>query len=263
MSAHPRLSLGGLPVDRLDMHAALERMTSLVEAGKGGTVFTPNVDHVVLATEDAAFLRAYAAVDLSLADGMPVVWASRLLGEPLPEKISGADLVGPLLALSAAKGWRVYLLGGREGVAVRAADALVRRHPALAVVGAAGPRVDLSEPASARAQVIADIRAAAPDIVLVCFGAPKQELWIHESAAALRPAVLLGVGASIDFLAGTSSRAPAWMSASGLEWAYRLAHEPRRLWRRYLVHDRKFVGIVARELLQRAESMAAGREAPP
>lgn len=250
-----RLQVGELPVDRLDMPGALGAITDLVERSQGGAVFTPNVDHVVLASENLRFRRAYAAVDLSLADGMPVVWASHLLRKPVPQKLSGSDLVAPLMALAAAKGWRVFLLGGAEGVAARAAVALRRIDARLKVVGTASPRIDLAEPAPYRAHLLDSIYSVAPHLVLVGLGAPKQELWIHESARALCPAVLLGVGASLDFLAGTATRAPRWVSASGLEWAYRLGREPRRLWRRYLGRDWKFFGIMARSLLaQRARA---------
>lgn len=244
-----RLAVGRLSVDRLDMSGALGAIVGLVERRRGGSVFTPNVDHVVLASEDRTFRRAYAAADLALADGMPVVWASHLLRRPVPAKVSGSDLIAPLMALAAARGWSVFLLGGAEGVAQQAAQALQRTHARLNVVGTSSPWIDLSQPASSRAHVIDAVRRAAPDLVVVGLGAPKQELWIHESARALRPAVLFGLGASIDFLAGTATRAPAWMSSCGLEWAYRLGREPRRLWRRYLMRDWKFVGILAQSLL--------------
>lgn len=243
-----RARLGHVPIDRVTFAEALETISALVEARQGGTVFTPNVDHIVMADENAGFRRAYAAADLSLADGMPVVWASRALGVPVPEKISGSDLVSPLMELAEAKGFRVYLFGGADGVASLAALNLQRKYPRLVIAGTASPRVDLREPASQRQGIIEEIRRAAPDLVLVALGAPKQELWIHEAAQALRPAVLLGVGASIDFLAGTARRAPAWVSAAGLEWLYRLVQEPRRLWRRYLVQDPKFLGIFVGEL---------------
>ena len=243
-----RARLGHVPIDRVTFAEALEGISALVEARRGGMVFTPNVDHIVMADENPDFRRAYAAADLSLADGMPVVWASRALGAPVPEKISGSDLVSPLMELAEARGFRVYLLGGAEGVASLAALNLQRKHPRLVIAGTASPRVDLREPASRRQGIIDDIRRAAPDLVLVALGAPKQELWIHQAAEALRPAVLLGVGASIDFLAGTARRAPAWISAAGLEWLYRLVQEPRRLWRRYLVQDPKFLSIFVGEL---------------
>jgi N-acetylglucosaminyldiphosphoundecaprenol N-acetyl-beta-D-mannosaminyltransferase len=262
LEARQRLQLGQLPVDRIDMNGALDAIASLVARQRGGTIFTPNVDHVVLASEDPDFRRAYAAADLSLADGMPVVWASHLLGAPVPEKISGSDLVEPLIELAAEKGWRVYLLGGGDGVAQRAASVLQRKFAKLKIVGSSSPRIDLAEPASSRANVLDAIRSCAPDIVLVAFGAPKQELWMYESSKALRPAVLLGIGASLDFVAGTAKRAPRWMSRSGLEWLYRLAREPRRMWRRYLIRDPKFLAILARDLVTRRSARAA-RVLPP
>lgn len=243
-----RLRIGGLFVDRVTFDAALGVIATLVEARRGGMVFTPNVDHVVLAAENPRFRSAYAACDLSLADGTPIVWASRALGQPVPEKISGSDLAPRLLALAEARGFRVYLLGGTPQVAAEAALRVQRRYPDLAMVGYAAPTIDLAGTQAERQAVIEAINLTRPDLILVCLGAPKQELWIHESASALRPAVLLGVGAVIDFLAGRRRRAPRWISRAGLEWAYRLVHEPRRLWRRYLVRDPKFLGIFLREL---------------
>ena len=249
MEAIPqRFFLGNVPVDRVTFDGALDSIAAMIRAGSGGAVFTPNVDHVVLADEDEAFRHAYEGADLALADGMPIVWASRLLGVPVPEKISGADLVPRLLDRAEAEGWRVFLLGGGEGVAAKAVERLRSTHPQLRVVGHAAPRVDMSEPAAARRKIIEEVAATAPDVVLVGFGAPKQELFIEESLDALRPAVLLGIGASLDFIAGTVQRAPRWISELGLEWAYRLACEPRRLWRRYLVRDPRFLRIFARDL---------------
>lgn len=246
-----RLHVGRLPVDRVDVHGALDAIEGLVDRGAGGTIFTPNVDHVVLAEGNEAFRRAYASADLCLADGMPIVWVSHLLGDPLPEKVSGSDLVEPLMERAAARGWRTYLLGGGEGVAEKAEMALRRKHPALRIVGTAAPRIDLTKPKAARRHVVEEIRRCDPDLVLVGFGAPKQELWMYESVDELRPAVLFGVGATLDFIAGTARRAPKWMSRSGLEWLYRLAQEPARMSRRYLLRDPKFLGIVAGDLMDR------------
>ncbi len=248
-SQHHRIRVGPVPVDSLTLVEALDAVTELVERRKGGTVFTPNVDHVVMAAEDNRFRSVYADVDLALADGMPVVWASRALGPPLPERVAGSDLVPPLMQRAAEKGWRVYLLGGGRGVARRAASRLRVSHPQITIVGTASPRIDMTQPEAARRHIVKAVRKASPDLVLVGFGAPKQELWIHEVASALAPAVLLGVGASIDFLAGTARRAPRWMSRVGLEWLYRLVKEPRRLWRRYLLRDPKFVRLVLTEFL--------------
>ena len=254
----PRWRLGGVIVDRLGFAEALAAIEALVDRGEGGAVFTPNVDHVVIAETDARLRAAYARVSLSLADGMPVVWASRLFGPRLPEKVSGSDLVLPLMRLAAARQWRVYLAGGADGVAGRAAEALQRQIPHLGVVGTEGPRIDMDAPASGREDVLARIREARPDLVLVAFGSPKQELWIDETRDALRPAVLVAVGAGLDFAAGVIRRAPSWVSAAGLEWLYRLVREPRRLWRRYLLRDPRFVLVVWRMLREARGGLHAG-----
>lgn len=248
--ASPRLSLGHLEIDPVTLEGAVDRVEALVNARAGGIVFTPNVDHVMLAERNDAFRAAYADADLSLADGMPIVWASRLMGEPLPEKVSGSDLVLPLLDRAAARGWRVFLLGAGPGVAEEAA-ARLRAERGVNVVGTAAPFVKVVGPDPEGDAAVEQIRAAGAQVVLVAFGAPKQELWMHRHRAALAPAVLLGVGASIDFIAGRVRRAPRWVSRSGLEWLWRLSREPRRLWRRYLVDDPEFALILLRTLRAR------------
>ena len=243
-----RINIGRVPVDSLTFAQAIDAIDALVAAGKGGTVFTPNVDHVVQAEENARFRDAYEAAALSLVDGMPVLWASRLIGNPLPEKVSGSDLVAPLLARAAERGWRVFFLGGLPGSAEGARDLLVERIPGLHVVGVASPRIEVDGASEAHGEIVDVMREARPDLVLVALGAPKQELFSHAIAERMRPAVLVGVGGTLDFIAGKVRRAPPWMSASGLEWLYRLGQEPRRMWRRYLVRDPKFLLIVLREL---------------
>ncbi len=248
MGPGARLRLGRLHVDDITFEGALDAIAAMITEGRGGSVFTPNVDHVVMADHDDRFRKAYESADLSLADGMPVLWAARLLGKPLPEKISGSDLVLPLMERAERHGWRVYLLGGAPGVGELAAARLRERFPRLPIAGTDAPRIDMDAPPSTRAPVVERLRAAKADIVLVALGAPKQELWIAEAARDLRPAVLLGIGAAVDFIAGTAKRAPPWMSRSGLEWAYRLGREPRRMWKRYLLRDPEFLVIVLRDL---------------
>jgi N-acetylglucosaminyldiphosphoundecaprenol N-acetyl-beta-D-mannosaminyltransferase len=238
-------------VDAHTFTTALDAIEALVVSGRGGAVFTPNVDHVVKAERDAELREAYAAADLCLADGMPLVWASRLLAPRLPERVAGSDLVIPLLQRAASHDWGVYLLGGAEGSVERAAEAAARRTGAR-IVGADSPRVDLTGAGEGEgAAALERVRAARPDLLLVGLGAPKQEIWIHRHRAKLGSTVALGVGAAIDFLAGRVPRAPRWMSRAGLEWAFRLGREPRRLARRYLVEDPEFLVIVARALLNR------------
>jgi N-acetylglucosaminyldiphosphoundecaprenol N-acetyl-beta-D-mannosaminyltransferase len=245
-----RIRIGEVVVDAVTFDGALDAIEALVRDGRGGTVFTPNVDHVVIADEDERFRAAYAKVSLSLADGMPVLWASRLLKCPLPEKVSGSDLVLPLVRRAAERGWRVHLLGGGEGVAERVKVRLERDVPGINVVGTSSPRVNIDGPLDIAA--VDAVRATKPELVFVALGAPKQEIWSEQARAALSPAVLVGVGGSFDFLVGEQKRAPAWMSRAGLEWLYRLGSDPKRLWRRYLLRDPKFAVIVARELRGRS-----------
>lgn len=253
----PRLHFGQLDIDDLSFAEALDAIAALVDAGQGGTVLTPNVDHVVLCEKDARLRDAYASASLSLVDGMPLLWASRLLGRPLPEKISGSDLILPLMKLAAERHDRVYFLGGAPGVAELAARHLRELVPGLNVVGTDAPRIDVDREPPVEDEVIARVHAARPDLILVALGCPKQEIFMSRMASALRPAVMLGIGAGLDFWAGTAQRAPAWVSASGLEWLYRLAREPRRLWRRYLVRDPEFLVILLRELRSRERARAA------
>jgi len=243
----PRVRIGLVDVDPLALHEALDAVGELVARRQGGTVFTPNVDHFVLAGEDPRLREAYANTSLSLVDGMPVMWAARALGSPLPEKISGSDFVRPLVARAAEQGWRIYLLGGGPGVAAKTKLVLEREYPAVRIVGVSSPNVDLSR--EVPRDVIDSIRSARPDLLFLALGTPKQEIWGERIREAVSPAVILGLGASFDFIAGTAKRAPRWMSNAGFEWLYRLAKEPRRLWRRYLVRDPKFLAIVVRQAL--------------
>ncbi|ABC82539.1 WecB/TagA/CpsF family glycosyltransferase [Anaeromyxobacter dehalogenans] len=253
-SGNRRVRIGQLWLDALTMAEAIERIGALVRAGAGGSVFTPNVDHVVTAEDDGAFRSAYAEASLSLADGQALVWAMRLLGTPVPEKVSGSDLVWPLMQHAGAARWRVYLLGGAPGSAELAA-ARLERELGVVVAGVDAPRVAVEGDTGERG-ILERVRRADAQLVVVGLGAPKQERFIQRSLPHLGPAVALGLGASIDFLAGRVRRAPRWVSRGGLEWLFRLSQEPRRLAHRYLVKDPRFLAIVART----ARQPAADRE---
>ena len=242
-----RVRIGRISIDALRLEEAIDAIDSLVARGRGGMVFTPNVDHIVMAEENPQFRSAYEAADLSLVDGVPVLWASRILGRALPEKVSGSDLVRPLAARAALRQWRVYFLGARAGVGAKARESLEQDYPGLRIVGTSSPDIDLDAPVDDHGDVLAEVQKARPHLLFLALGAPKQEVWAHRIRDLVRPAVILGVGAALDFIAGTVKRAPPWVSVTGFEWLYRLAHEPRRLWRRYLLRDPKFLAIVLRE----------------
>jgi len=244
-----RITLGGLPVDVVTARGALDAIDALVDTGHGGFVVTPNVDHLVVARRDARLRDAYARASLSLADGMPLLWMARALGTPLPEKVSGSDLLGPLMARAAARRRRVFLVGGSPAVSATAADRLTRDYPGVTI---AGRDCSIWSPeAGPDADAVTTIRRARPDLIVVALGSPKQEIYMARIANAVAPAVLLGLGASLDFAAGAVRRAPAWMSAAGFEWIYRLAQEPGRLAYRYLVRDLGIVPIFLTDLARR------------
>jgi N-acetylglucosaminyldiphosphoundecaprenol N-acetyl-beta-D-mannosaminyltransferase len=248
-----RLQVGPLEVDAVTMEQALERIDELVASGAGGRVFTPNIDHVVMADRNPLFRRAYARVDLSLADGFPIVVTSKLLRKPLPAKVSGSDLVLPLLRQAQDRNRRVFLFGGAPGVAEICKARLTEQIPGLQIVGTASPMVSMAASDEELLRLTSAIGETRAEYVLVALGAPKQELLIDRIASAYAPAVFLGIGASLDFIAGHVRRAPRWMSENGLEWLHRVSQDPRRLAGRYL-RDTVYPLIVAKHLWSRSRS---------
>lgn len=245
-----RFRIGTLDLDTVTFDGALMTIRDLVDRGEGGAVFTPNVDHVMLAERDVRLRDAYSRSSLSVADGVPIVFASRLIGPVIPEKVSGSDLILPLMELAGQQRWRVYLLGGADGVAFEAAD-ILREQYGVNIVGVDDSMIHLTATAG-EAEVVDRIAAAQPDLLLVALGCPKQELFIDRLRPVLGRIVAIGVGASLDFVTGRINRAPGWMSRSGLEWCFRLSQEPRRLWKRYLLVDTRFVFVMARTWMRRA-----------
>ena len=249
--AWTRLRLGGLPIDNVTRQRALQIIDALIYAKRGGFVATPNVDHIVLARTTPVLREAYGKARLSLPDGKPLLWMARALGNPLPEKVSGSDLLEPLMAQAAAKGHRVFLFGASATTSALAAQRLVTRHPGLNIVGRDTSVWTIDAGSDADELVVERIRRTSPDLVVVALGSPKQEVFMARFEKDLAPAVLVGLGASLDFAAGAVKRAPAWMSDAGLEWFYRLLQEPTRLAYRYLVRDLVIIPIFAADVVRR------------
>ncbi|MDH3200447.1 MAG: WecB/TagA/CpsF family glycosyltransferase [Myxococcales bacterium] len=238
-----RVRLGRIYGHALTFSEALEKVAEIIARGRGGYVVTPNVDHVVQAEHSEELRAAYEGASLSLVDGQPLIWLSRLMGEPFPEKISGSDLVPPLMEMAAKNGWRVLFLGAAEGVGAKAAQVLRKREPSLQIVATLSPPFGFDAEPEERDRVLQLVREAKPDLVVMALGCPKQELLMHRWKNDIAPAVAIGSGATLDFIAGNVSRSPVWMSDAGLEWLYRLAREPRRLAYRYLVRDPKILKV--------------------
>lgn len=227
----------GVPVDDLNMNQALLRLEDFIAIGRatGRThqVATVNADFVVNSLHDAELRRILQESDMATADGMPLVLGARLLGVPLADRVTGADLVPALAERAAQKGYSIYLLGARPGVGQRASEILQDRYPGLQIVGVMSPpNVPIQE---MDRSILDHIKAAKPDILLVAFGNPKQEKWIRLYAHELAVPVCIGVGGTFDMIAGLTKRAPVWMQRAGIEWLFRLAQEPKRLWKRYVL----------------------------
>lgn len=238
-----RMKFMNTEIDNLTMDEALERINKLICENKNAYVVTPNVDHLVQLEKGGKLRDVYHYADLILADGKPLIWISKWYGNPIREKISGADLFPRLCALAEEKGYRMYFLGGAEGVALKAAENLKMRFPQLQVTGTYSPPFGFEEDAVEMAKIKKMIRDAAPHILIVCLGCPKQELFILHNKTELGVPLSLGLGATLDFEAGIIKRAPKWMSRHGLEWLFRITQDPKRMAKRYFIDDRKILGM--------------------
>lgn len=237
----------GVPVDDLTLDEALDRIREFIQSGRFHQVATANTDFLVRAMADDELRQILRQADMVLADGMPIVWTARLMGTPLRERVTGSDLVPRLATISAAAGFRIFMLGARPEVAQAAKDRLEQNNPGITIVGCLSP--SLAEPLEMNnAEILAAIEAAHPDILLVAFGNPKQEKWIWMHRDRLKVPVCIGVGGTFDFIAGASQRAPTWMQKGGLEWVHRLIQNPARLWRRYGADIVKFSLFLANQM---------------
>jgi exopolysaccharide biosynthesis WecB/TagA/CpsF family protein len=256
MTGGPTRRLAGLDFHRLTEAEVVGHVIEASLGGRGGWVVTPNIDICRLARRDPVLRGLVADASLVVPDGMPLVWAARLRGDPLPERVAGGSLIYSLTEAAAKHGRSVYFLGGAPGVPQQAGRELSGRCPGLAVAGADAPPFGFDADPQAIEAIRLRIAAAQPDIVYVGLGCPKQERLIAQLLPSFPGTWFLACGAAIGYAARTLPRAPHWMRQAGLSWLFRLTHEPRRLLRRYLVHDLPFaVGLLA-------VSAAAGLRAP-
>lgn len=237
---HRRVVIDSVAVDNVTMEEAIRIVEEHIDRREGLLVVTPNVDHLLRLRRDEEFRRAYAQAGLVLADGVPLLWLARLQGTPLKAKVSGSDFLVEFCNMAARTGRRVFFLGGLEGVADRAAEVLKKTYPGLQVVGAYSPSLGFERKDEENRRIVEMVKKSRPDILFVGTGAPKQEKWLLRHWPELGPIVCIGVGAAFDFISGRVPRAPRWMRDSGFEWLWRLIHEPRRLFYRYIIEDFPF-----------------------
>jgi N-acetylglucosaminyldiphosphoundecaprenol N-acetyl-beta-D-mannosaminyltransferase len=250
MTSLPTVDLLGLAFDSVTLPVAAEAIVTAALERTKGLVVTPNVDHILLVHDDAKVAGVYRRAMFRFADGMPIVWLSRMTrrGRALPERVTGADLLVATCERAAASGATVFFAGGKPGVAETAGARLRERFPGLAIVGTDAPPLGFERDPVLSKKLAEKITAARPHLLFMGVGTPKQELWADAHLSALDCGPILCCGAAFDCAAGTAKRAPVAVQRFGVEWLWRLLHEPRRLWRRYLVRGPRFFGFALREL---------------
>jgi N-acetylglucosaminyldiphosphoundecaprenol N-acetyl-beta-D-mannosaminyltransferase len=243
-----RITLMGCQVDNLSMEETLGRIEQFIQSGRPHQHVVVNVDKLVKASRDPELRQIINDCALINADGMPVVWASRLLGKPLKERVAGVDLFEALMKRAGEKGWRVFLLGAREEVVSKVAETYQRKYPRLVLAGYRNGYWKGEAEEAAVARQIADSRA---DLLFVAISSPKKEQFLGRYQAEMKIPFAMGVGGTFDVAIGRVKRAPVWMQKSGLEWFYRFLQEPRRMFRRYFIDDMAFIWLFIKEAARR------------
>jgi N-acetylglucosaminyldiphosphoundecaprenol N-acetyl-beta-D-mannosaminyltransferase len=244
------VDFGPIHTHAVSIGEAVDIIAERAASGEGGFVLTPNVDHLAISLRDAEFAEAYRRCFLSLADGMPLVLMSRLLGLPLRHKVSGSDLFEPLMARCARDGLPVFFLGATPAACEAATRRLCATFPTLRVTGSDSSTFDLNVDADHALAVLRRARDTGARLIVVCLP-PSKQIMLSRFEKEYGPAVGIGAGSALSFYVGEVKRAPRWMSRSGLEWLHRLSQEPRRLWRRYLLEAAPVLPVLVRMALGR------------
>ena len=247
-----RVEIMGCFIDNLSMEQTLQKIESFIQTSQPHQHVVVNVDKVVKASRDPELRRIINECALVNVDGMPVVWASRLLGKALKERVAGVDLFEALVERAAQKGWRVFFLGAREEVVQAVKDLYARKLPRLRVAGYRDGYWNPEEEAGV-VKLIADSR---PQLLFVAISSPKKEQFLDRYQAEMKVPFAMGVGGAFDVVVGKVKRAPVWMQKWSLEWFYRFLQEPRRMFRRYFIDDMYFFWLLLKELFRKPRRLA-------
>ena len=238
----------GVRVDRLSFDRVITKLVEHIHFNKyPAYVVTPNAQHIVIFQNDPEFQKIYDRALLSVPDGVPLLWVAKLMNNPLDGRVNGTDLVEGLCAVSAKEQFKIFFLGGRPQAAKRAAQIMCERYPQLKVIDTYCPPYNFENNEAEIQKIEEMIKTAAPDILFVGLGAPKQEKWIADFHQQLNVPISIGIGGSFELISGMVERAPKWMQQAGLEWLFRLLVEPRRLGGRYLISNTIFIWLVAKQ----------------
>lgn len=233
-------------VDSLTMEESIDRVRTIIRAGRPVQHVVVNAAKIVMMQKDERLRKIVNSCELINADGQAVVWAAKVLGHELPERVAGIDLMHEVIKLAAAEGYRVYFFGATEEVVQKVVMTMQASYPVLQVAGFRNGYFSAEDDA----EIIRAINDSGADIVFLGFSSPRKEYWLAEHLQELKAPFCMGVGGSFDVIAGVTRRAPVWMQKAGLEWFYRFSQEPGRLWRRYLVGNSKFMALVLREMIK-------------
>lgn len=242
----PRILIMGCPVDALSMDETIDKIEGYVKRRRTCQHVVVNVSKFVEMHRDYNLFKIISACDIINVDGMPIVWASRLLGQPLPERVAGVDLFQNLIGFSANKGYRPFFFGAREQVVTKVVHEFENKYPRLKTAGYRNGYYTENE----EAEIAEQIRDSRADMLFVGFSSPRKENFLKKWMPLMQVPFCMGVGGSFDIVAGRTKRAPHWMQQSGLEWCYRIYQEPRRMWKRYAKTNPIFIGMVLKEYIQ-------------
>lgn len=231
-------------VNNLTMNETIEEIEQMIHQKEKKYIVAINVDVVMKIEEDSYLKQITDNADMVLVDGKPLIWISKLHKNPVKAKISGSDLVPLLCALSAKKGYSIFIIGGKDGIAQKAKLRLEEQYPDIKIVGTYAPPFGFEHNENELTKINQMISEKNPDLLIACFGCPKQEKWIYENYKKYNAKISICAGATVDFLAGNVNRAPRWMSEHGLEWFYRFLQEPKRMFKRYFIDDVKILKLI-------------------
>lgn len=234
------ITIRGMTIHSVSLNQTVDYIFDAIQSGLGGWVVTPNLDILRRYSRSVSFRNLVATSTLNVADGMPLVWASRVQGQPVPERVNGTDLMVEVCKVASESERSVFFLGGDEGTAVNTSEELTDRFPSLRVAGCFCPEFGFESDIDSVEEIACEIFDAEPDIVFVGLGSPKQDVLINMLRLQFPNIWWLGVGVSFSFISGDLDRAPEWAKKTGFEWLYRLFAEPKRLAKRYLIHGIPF-----------------------
>lgn len=244
-----RVNIGGIKIDKYSFDEVVKLITNhALEKSRPSYVVTPNAQHIISLQKDKRFREIYRQAFLVVPDGVSLLWSAKFLQTPLNGRVNGTDLFEKLCEVAQEKGLKIFFLGGRPGAAEKAKETLQQRLPGIKIVGTHCPPYGFESQEEELALINSKIKVAAPDILFVGLGAPKQEYWINDNYQELGVPISVGIGVSFELVANMVQRAPVWMQKWGLEWLFRLIVEPKRLWKRYIMGNPQFMWLV---LMQR------------